>query len=1306
MDITEKSTLDNIRAQSESANQLWPLIASCMQRDRFGFRKSVQKLKAAKSTKPTDYAELKKRIEQSQAIANHRRSLLPKPELDSDLPIAQRRAEIIQAVSDHQVVVISGETGSGKSTQLPLLALQMGIGVYGMIGHTQPRRIAARSVANRIASQVGTTLGQHVGFKIRFDDKTGKNTFVKLMTDGILLAESQSDKFLDQYELIIIDEAHERSLNIDFLIGNLKRILVRRRDLKVIITSATIDTERFAEHFASEDGPAPVIHVEGRTYPVETRYIACEESEQSNEDPIEHVISSVNEVIRHEEGDVLVFLPTEKDIKTVSKKLKGAQSGGAAIDVLPLYARLSTGQQNEIFQPGKRRRIVLATNVAESSITVPRIRIVVDSGTARISRYAPRSKVQRLPIEPVSQASANQRAGRCGRIGPGICVRLFSEEDFEQRPKFTTPEIRRTNLASVILQTLALKLGEITEFPFIDPPQSDAISDGYKTLFEIGAIDNHRRLTKLGHWLSKLPTDPRIGRMLYAANEEGCLNEILIIAAALEIQDPRVRPVEKQKQADLQHEKFEHEKSDFMAYLKLWDFFHQLRTDLTRSKFRKACQQNFLSLSLIHQWQEIHRQLKTMVQQNGLKTYKRKDDYNAIHRSLLTGLLSGIALLSDKHEYTGPGGIKFNLWPGSGVFGSKPKWIVVSELVETTRRYGRTIGKIAPEWIEPVAKHLIKHNYVDPHWSKKRQTVMAYENVSLFGLPIVARRRMNYSRIDPDACRNLFIEQGLAEFQIEQQLDFLEHNQDVLNDAEQLAAKSRRRDWIVDNAVLYQFYEERLPPGATDVAALQREIKKDSSLKDRLKLSLADLGLDQSDDPAELFPDSVNVGNMQLPVQYRFQPGSDDDGATIRIPQEALSQIDEIQSGWLVPGLNESRIAALIKSLPKSIRRNFIPVPESAKKVLDAIESGSGSFTHAVARQLTRIAGESVTPDMFDTDKVDHSLLLNLQVVDENGDLVEQGRDVNALKKSVGVANAPFVEVEESTWHADGLTSWTWNDIPSEQMVQRGVARVSLFPAIVDQQTAVGLRLADSNDKAKQLTIQGLIRLFILNSKKSLRSQVNWLPDLDRHAIQLGPLIKSDELKTGLKEAISRMVIVDGQKKLPKTELEFSAILENRGEAISIATQKIAKWLPQVANEFQRLNLQLEKFTGKDNVILNDIRLQIESLSQPGFLASTPWNWLQYYPRYFAAAEVRCQRLASGQMQKDIAATESVVRYWGIYQDLFNEHNLLSVVDQELEKFRWMVEEYRVSQFAQKLGTSISVSDHRLEKQLAKVKKL
>ncbi len=1276
-----------------------------MLRDRFHFRKTLRRISSKSASKSNQLEKLHNAVMASVDLAKRRQEQLPKPELDSELPIFERRQEIIDTIANHPVVIISGETGSGKSTQLPLIAMQMELGVFGYIGHTQPRRIAARSVASRIASQIHTPLGEHVGFKIRFDDQTKDTTYAKLMTDGILLAETQSDRFLEQYEMLIIDEAHERSLNIDFLIGHLKRILAKRNDLKVVITSATIDTERFAEHFAVAGVPAPIICVEGRTYPVEMRYSPTSESAEE-EETVDHIVESITQVASEESGDILVFLPTEKDIKTASKKLKGVLNGPGAAEVLPLYGRLSGDQQNTIFQPGSKRRIVLATNVAESSITVPRIRIVVDSGTARISRYAPRSKVQRLPIEAVSQASANQRAGRCGRIGPGICVRLYSEEDFESRPKFTTPEIRRTNLASVILQTLALKLGDVAEFPFIDPPHVDAIRDGYKTLFEIGAIDDHRKLTPIGRWLARLPVDPRIGRMLYAANDNGCLSEVLIVASALEVQDPRIRPPEKQKLADEQHQKFKHEKSDFMSYLLLWDFFHALRADLSKSKYRKACQHNFLSLTLIHQWQEIHRQLKSMCRQHGLSFNSRKDDYNAIHRALMTGLLSGIATLTDKYEYSGAGGIKFNLWPGSGVFASKPKWTVVAEIVETAKRYGRTVAKISPDWIESLAAHLTKSNFVDPHWSKKSQTAMAYENVSLFGLPVVNRRRKHYAKIDPELARKLFIEHGLAESQIHTEFDFLKHNREVIASIENSAAKTRRRDWLVDNVLLCRFYDERLPETAVDVRALQRLLRDRPELNMQLQIQNEDLGLETSGWSPELFPDTAQVGGMHLPIDYRFEPGHENDGATLTIPQNALSQIDEIQIGWLIPGLNESRIIAMIKSLPKALRRHFVPAPETAKKVVHQIESNSGTFEAAVAQALSRIVGETISPDMFSREKVDSNLLLNIQVVDEQGETVATSRNLTELRKTIGVSNDNFVQVADETWLQDQLTKWSWGDLPESVAVRQGVSDITLYPAIVDQTNAVGLRVVQNQSFARNTTEQGLVRLFAIHTRKSLRRQVNWLPDLDQHSILLARLLSSDELKSGLQDMISRMALIESRKSLPTTAQAFDDRVDNSSEPISVATQKVAGWLPKFANAYHKAKLALEELADTASIATNEMEQQIAELTNPGFLGATPWIWLENFPRYFSAIQIRCDRLKTTGVMSDREQADSVLEFWEKYVETRENHSRLSVHDKELEKYRWMIEEFRVSKFAQKLGTCLKVSEIRLNRQFEKVKKL
>ena len=1298
--------MNNLPNQRTRINKLRSQLASCMQRDRFRLSNSLRKLSKSKTLESTEVDDLEKRIAESNERRDKRLRAIPEATLDEELPIAQRRDEIAEVIANHQVVVVSGETGSGKSTQLPLIALQLGLGAGGLIGHTQPRRIAARSVANRVASQLNSKLGESVGFKIRFDDKTSEQTYVKLMTDGILLAETQSDKFLDQYEMIIIDEAHERSLNIDFLIGQLKRIIQKRSDLKIVITSATIDTQRFAEHFKDEHGvDAPIINVEGRTYPVEMRYEPARDAEIGNDDFIEHLVTTTQNLVREETGDVLIFLPTEKDIKTVSKKLRSVSSGGAAIDVLPLYARLSTDQQNAIFQPGKKRRIVLATNVAESSITVPGIRMVIDSGTARISRYAPRSKVQRLPIEPVSQASSNQRAGRCGRIGPGICVRLYSEDDYLSRPEFTTPEIRRTNLASVILQTLALNLGDISEFPFIDPPQADAISDGYKTLFEIGAIETGRRLTKLGHWLSKIPVDPRIGKMLHAGAEENCLHEILIIASALEVQDVRIRPAEKQQQADQQHEKFRHEKSDFMSYLKIWDFFHKLRDDLSRSKFRKACQQNFLSLNMIHQWQEVHRQLKNVVRQNGLKINQRNDDYNAIHRSLLTGLLSGIAMLTERHEYTGSGGIKFHLWPGSGVFEAKPKWIVASEIIETARRYGRTVGKIAPEWLEPVSKHLAKKQYVDPHWSKKQQTVMAYENVTLFGLPIVLRRRIGYTKIDAEISRQLFIENGLAEFEIQFNFKFLEHNRQLLENVDSLAAKSRRRDLVIDAGLLHQFYENHLPDNCVDVASLRKAIKSSPELDKILRLDTEDLQLDNYEISADLFPDEVQIGSMNLPVEYRFEPGAEADGATIKIPQAGLSQLNESQAGWLVPGLNETRIVAMIKSLPKSIRRNLVPAPETANTVYQALVPGQGNFTGCVSRELSKISGDVISPDMFDMDKIDECLRVNLQVIDDDGEVVAEGRNVIELRRLVGGSEtASYVEVENSSWHQDGLTKWNWGDLPTEINMQRGIANVTLYPTVVEQDNAVGLRLVDSKENAKHFSKRGMVRLFAMQLKKSLKRQVNWLPELDHHVLKLSSLLPVNELHKGLKDTIARLAF-ESQKKLPRSEAEFEARLESSTESISIATQQVSKWLPRFAKAVHAALLAQENLPNKCNTPSEQISEQIKLLASDGFLTTTPWKWLQHFPRYFEAIELRCEKLSAGGLAKDEEASETINAYWDKFEAIETQLLNLLIFDPDLEQLRWMIEEFRVSQFAQKLGTALTVSPKRLDKLLIKLQK-
>ena len=1241
-----------------------------------------------------------------------------KPELDPELPITQHHQAIVDALQKHQTIIVCGETGSGKSTQLPLMVLGCGLAVDGIIGHTQPRRIAAQSIAARIASQLKTTLGETVGYKIRFGDQTKRETLIKLMTDGMLLSETQTDRFLNQYSVIIVDEAHERSLNIDFLLGNLKRILEKRPELKLIITSATIDTERFAAHFQQPSGePAPIFNIEGRTYPVETQYVPS--PTESEIESLDWLVDQTLETLQGKSGDILVFLPTEHDIRSCHKKLRGAvnqTSLAQSIEILPLYARLSSDQQNSIFNPGKKRRVVLATNVAESSITVPRISCVIDTGTARISRYSPRNKVQRLPIEAISQASANQRAGRCGRIGPGTCIRLYSKDDFEGRGEYTTPEIRRTNLASVILQAEYLRLGRVEEFPFIDPPRPESIRDGYKTLFEIGAIDSDNRLTEIGRKLARLPVDPRIGRMIIAAAEEHCVADVLIIASALELQDPRLRPAEKQKSADEKHERFRHEKSDFLALVKIWDFFHQLKSELSRSKLQLACRQNFLSFNLLRQWQQLHHQLKTIARDNGIKAGDRTENEDAIHRSLLTGLLSGIAMLTNKFEYTGAGGVKFRLWPGSSVFNKKPKWVVVGEIVETSQRFGRTVAQINPGWIESLASHLTKSNFSQPHWSAKSQTVMAHERVSLFGLPIVASRRKPYGKIDPETSRRIFIEQGIVENQVRENFGFLVHNSALLDQVKLLAAKTRRRDFVVDSYLLYDFYNRNIPDDAFDVASLRRLIRQDRKIEEDLKMSMTDIlddeyandsdsgSPDELHSKKELFPDEIKVNSLTAPVRYKFEPGDQADGATIEIPKEALSQLDDTQTSWLIPGLIEPFVVALIRSLPKAIRRNFIPAPDTARKVTIDLQEKSGSFLQCVVESLAKVGQTPLELAMFRMEKIDAFLKPNIRVLDDTGNVIAQDRSIARLRAELQVTrDSTVTDSLDHDWSGDGLKSWEWEEIPEQVMIRRGASDVPVFPALADQGESVSKILMDSRDAASVAIDRAVARLFQIANRKNLKSQVNWLPELDQMAVFVAPIIELKQLKQELAELICRIAFVESQPTC-RTRAEFENRQAKAAEVISIAATKVAKWLPGFFEGFHQARLKLDELPKQFEETRADVQNQIAWITEARFLQQTMWQWLQHFPRYFKAIVARLEKRMSTSTEKEVGFIQEIAQHLERVAVTRQDHLAQGIVDRELDTYRWMIEEYRVSLFAQQLGTSVTVSPQRLEKQWKKVR--
>jgi len=1289
-------------------------IEQAMLRDRYSLRRewrATQRRKQTDQLADRRIDDFQKALHRSMDRAESRAGNCPVVVFDQDLPILERREEIAMAIRDHQVVVISGETGSGKSTQLPKICLEAGLGTHGLIGHTQPRRIAARTIATRVADELQVQLGAEVGFKIRFTDKTNPSTYIKLMTDGILLAETQGDRFLDQYSVLIIDEAHERSLNVDFLLGYLKRLLPNRPELRLIITSATIDAERFSQHFVTNDRSSKVIGVSGRTYPVELRYRPLE-GDQHRRDPreLDGIVAAVHELSEAGRGDVLVFLPTERDIREAARRLRGERivgDGGRPCEVLPLYARLSSAEQNRVFQPSSRRRIVLATNVAESSLTVPGIRYVIDTGTARMSRYAPRSKVQRLPIESISQASADQRKGRCGRVADGICIRLFGEEDYENRSRFTTPEIQRTNLAAVILRSKALQLGPVDEFPFLDPPRPETVKDGYRTLFEIGAVDERRELTAIGRRLSRLPVDPRIGRIVLAGDEENCLHEILIVAAALEIQDPRDRPYDRREAADEAHARFADDSSDFVSYLRIWDFYHEQKRRLSRNQLRRACLRNFLSYNRLREWAELHRQLLKLAAAQGMKPGSRGDDTAALHRALLAGFLSGVAYRGADVEYTGAGGVKFFLWPGSGVLQKKPKWSVVAEIVETTRRYGRNVAEINPNWLLPLSEHLVKRSYSDPHYHFKSGSVMAYERVTLYGLPIIARRRASYGHVDPVVAREVFIRDGLASPELDITDTFYVHNQRLLRRIGKQAAKARRSQYLVDPYTVAAFYEARLPSDVVDLASLRRWLKAAREDKSQpLHMEMEDLvQLDMTRMREDQFPDQLQVASMELPLEYAFAPGDEADGVSLTVPEDALGHLDPGQLGWMVPGLLEEKIVALIRSLPKSIRRALIPAPDTARRVAAELSFGQGDFLSTVAAHLTQVAQEPVRSDNFQLDKLPAHLHVHVRVIDSQGAIKAEGRDVRALRKALGVKPTQELAIpDDDTWHRDDITSWDFGDVGGPINLSRGSLEVPAYPTVVDAGESVQLRLLTSRASSRRQSHVGIRRLYAMDQRKQLRNQVNWIPELDQLSIHATGVITADDLKRDVGDLLAELAFMRESKKLPRSAEEFQSRLENSAERIGAAAREVARVLPKVLRGIQEVRLAVEGAASlRFRHAVEDVNRQFSELTRDGFLVRTPWRWLREYPRYFSAIGYRLERLAGGSLSRDQEATHVLAGLWQKYQERQAQNDEAGRYDAELEMYRWMLEEYRVSLFAQLMGTIFSVSPQRLEKQWQKV---
>lgn len=1341
-------------SSSSSGYQVSPpvLLEQVMQSDRYRLGKAWQRLseEARKCADSPQHVKWRSKVEASATLSKKRGDSIPELKYDSELPISDHREELIGLIRSRQVIIVCGETGSGKSTQLPKICLEAGLGRTGFIGHTQPRRLAARAVASRLADELNSTVGGLVGYKIRFSDSTNPETLVKLMTDGVLLAETQSDRFLDQYDAIIIDEAHERSLNIDFLLGYLRRILAKRPELRVIITSATIDPERFAEHFADEHGPAPIVEVSGRTYPVEQRYRPPEEltetGEVDEEMHLKAIADAADELTSEGHGDILVFLPTERDIRVTAKHLRGhfTRIGGAkSVEILPLYARLSNAEQNKIFQSHSGRRIVLSTNVAESSLTVPGIHFVIDTGLARISRYAPRSKVQRLPIEAVSQASANQRSGRCGRLGPGVCIRLYSEDDYNSRSRFTTPEIRRSDLSSVLLQSYMLRLGPLEEFPLIDPPSSEALKDADRTLKELGAIDFRGKFTSVGRQLGQLPCDPRVGRMLLEAHERNCLGDMIIIAAGMESQDVRQRPAGQRDQADEAHRMFKDPHSDFLSLLRLWDFHDNLRSQLGRSRLQRALNQKFLSYQGFREWADIVRQLKDLLAGAGIRPGKRvvklaaidlealdreeeeqrdakrgkkpgppipklarPEGYDAVHQSLLAGLLSGVAQRGDRHEYKAAGGIGISLWPGSGLFRRSPKWIIAGEILETNRRYARNVAELEVEWVEKAAEQLLKHNYSDPHWSSKAGAAMVYRRSTLYGLTVVSGRREPLAPIDPATARTMMIENGLVAGEWKCREAFYEHNQELIADIQELVNRTRSREFIVDRYHLANFYTANIPEEIYDLNTLRGWINKHRGQPEEKALWMTAEDLLAENEKlhsfGEAYPNQVAIGATEFPLEYRFEPGHDADGVTITVPQAALRQVSDESLGWLVPGLMHEKILAVIKSLPKSLRTNFVPAPDVAKKLTKQLEAlpRDKPFSQALCEVMNEHSGERITRANLDLKKLPEHLHFLVRVVDDDGQEIAVGRDVSALVAEHAPQSTPGGPIlsneKESTWEDIRITPQDFDGIPDTITMRRGGVLVAAFPALFDLGDRVEIRLAETEHEANERNRQGMVRLMAIKHHRSLRSQVAHLPNLSQAGMKLSHLVSSKDLSKALQDLIVRVALVDGQKTV-KDQIDFEARNAQATMQISVATQDISAWLPKLAEQAHQLRLSLEAAPRIWSEVVDDIKQQLDQMFAPGFLLDIPWEWLSEYPRYLQAANKRLDKLKNGGVAKDRKISEPIDQAWRKYGQAMEENDNADILRNErLEHLRWMIEEFRVSVYAQQLGTKHSVSPKRI----------
>lgn len=1246
--------------------------------------------------------------------------------LAEGLPVSVRAQEIAALIKAHQVVVLCGETGSGKSTQLPKLCLALGYGLYGRIGHTQPRRIAARSLATRIAAETGTELGSLVGYRVRFADQVSARSRLKLLTDGMLLAEIQGDRDLLEYDCLIIDEAHERSLNIDFLLGYLKQLLPRRPELKVIITSATIDPERFARFF-----DAPILGVEGRTYPVELRYRPLPEVTEDGLLPLHQgVVDAVKELAdeartQGDWGDILIFLSGEREIRETAELLRQQPRRHLheGLSILPLFARQSSAEQGLIFRPDGTRRIILATNVAETSLTVPGVRHVIDAGRARISRYSHRAKVQRLPVEPIAQASANQRSGRCGRQAPGICIRLFAEDDFLGRPAFTEPEIQRTNLAAVILQMKILGFGDIQSFPFLDPPDARLIKDGYRQLHEIGALDGLGQVTQTGHRLVRLPLDPRLGRMLLEAGQEAALREVLVITAALSVQDPRERPLDKRQQADEAHAHFQEPSSDFMGLLKLWDFLEQQRLHLSRRKFSELCRRHFLSWTRVLEWRDIHQQLRLQMHDMGYRENETPASLAQVHRAILSGLLSNLGCKGQGKQagYQGARGIQFHILPGSALFKSQPKWLMATELVETSRLYGRTLGSIEPEWVEQAAGPLLTRTYSDPHWQSRRGQVAAYEKLSLYGLVLVPRRRINYGPIAPAESRELFIRSALVDGDFDTKAPFWRHNQMLIEQIRDMEAKSRRPDILFDEERLYAFYLERVPEGIYSQPQFEGWLRTASQTQPKLlHLRLEDLLRPEVTPPSEAaFPNRMDFGGLELPLRYAFEPGRAADGLSLEIPLAVLRQVDAAQAEWLVPGLLAEKIEALLRTLPKALRKELMPLQERARLLAETMAevlakdsptaaSGQGRhFLTTLGEIIQASCGVQVAEDLWQPETLPDYLRPNYRVLDAAGAPLAEGRDLQALKQCFAdAASTSFADMERPFTRHSGMRDWDCGPIPeSVRLEASGVALLG-FPALVDEGNSVGLQLLDAPEVARASHRQGLRRLLLIRlgqRGRGLRRQLPPLAPLELHYLK-APVQAGRAASGPLWDDLENLILdrcfldadgPDGAIRDPET---FEQRLEgNRSRLMGLAQESYAL-LAEILALYNGLRQALATYTQVNwRASLDDMREQLDALVYQGFLAEVPFEHLRHYPRYLKALQSRLDKLGH-RAARDLQLLEELRPELQQWQGWWARAKASGRRDERLQELRWLFEELRVSLFAQELGTLGPISLQRIRK--------